>query len=679
MLYTSAPQGLRHGSRGFCTVLTTAGMPINVISKLEAISSYRHLNQGSGRRPADNPVAHSHQRVALAGQTVSVLSRVADYGADYSGRTNKLAHHITIDPAEMAAAGPAWVMRQRTLFRTEWLGHCETPSAGPAIPRGDQPPRVCSAWKNVAGDAGWGGVVAEAVASGGSEPLWIVYPLDSHDWVLEMMDEAISLLPPAMRWRATFSTFAVNIPPDVDCKIRCVPAGTNEARFAVSGGKAIDLTRSPAITTASQWVERARGVIRPDRDVPASSGESINVLDAIGEPQTLRSAWSIAAEQTAAPPPPPGPPSLPPEILAGRGRRRSVLIAAAVVGVVLLFGSTWAVARHLAGLSLLPGNDHPPSPPPVPAVAEIPDRAEEPVEVTVPTETLDFRVFYDRKQMLAWVLDRPDPSSSLPGPIRLRGRLRLPPPADSGDASQMLVAWGGDAQGIGPPEPLRIETTKLTDTAETLTAERLPYVPAAIDGAAIYWSEATADLIAVIEWEASQRHAAKPTSTDPFTRAFDAAASAEQIAAYRSYAVQLSRLAGLIDAIRLHTDALPAGLKGTAQPFLASWLRVDDEARVRVLMRAPSVAANLAVDANGLSERLQEKAATIGDRLTQPQQAALLKVVSLCGRFGQVSDELARAHDTLTSGLRVDVPELQFLDAEGNTLRLVPIQFHFSL
>jgi hypothetical protein len=670
LLYTSAPQGLRHGSRGFCTVLTTAGMPINVISKLEALSSYRHLNQGSDRRAVANPVAYSHQRVALAGQTVSVLSRVADYGTDYSGRTNKLAHHITIDPAEMAAAGPAWVMRQRGLFRTEWLGHCETPSAGPAIPRGDQPPRVCSAWKNVAGDAGWGGVVAEAVASGGGEPLWIVYPLDSHDWILEMIDEAISLLSPAMRWRATFSTFAANIPPDVDCKIRCVPAGTNEARFAISGGKAIDLTRSPAITTASQWVERARGVIRPDRDAPASSGESINVLEEAAEPQAVRSAWSIAAESTEAPPPPPGPPSLPPEVLAVRGRRRSLFVAAAVIGVVTLLGSTWTVARHLAGLPLLPGTDQVPSPsPPVPAVTEIPDRVEEPIEVPAPTETLTFRVSYDRKQLLAWVLDRPEPSSPLPSPIRLRGRLRLPSaPAASDQASQTLVAWGGDAQGFGPPEPLRLETTRLTDAAETLTAERLPYVPAAIDGAAVYWSDATADLIAVIEWQTSQQN----FSTDE-------AVSAEQVAAYRSYAVQLSRLAGLIDAIRRHSDVLPGGLKATAAAFLASWLRVDDEARVRVLMREPSVAANLAADATELSERLQEKAATANDPLTKPEQAALLKVVSLCGRFGRVSDELARAHATLTSGLRVDVPELQFLDADGNTLRQLPIQFHFSL
>ena len=83
-------------------------MPINVIGRLEAMSSYRHLYPPESDRAASNPIAFSHQRVNLGGQTVSVLSRVAAYGTDYSGRTNKLAHHITIDPNEMPPAGPAW-------------------------------------------------------------------------------------------------------------------------------------------------------------------------------------------------------------------------------------------------------------------------------------------------------------------------------------------------------------------------------------------------------------------------------------------------------------------------------------------------------------------------------------------------------------------------------------------
>jgi len=556
---------------------------------------------------------------------------------------------------------------------------------------------VCSTWKHVAGDAGWGGVVAESVASGSNEPLWIVYPIDCHDQILELIDESVAMLTPAMRWRATFSTFAANIPPDVDCKIRFVPAGTEEARFAASSGKAIDLTRSPSITTASQWVERARGVIRPDLEAPATKLNSMLALDTSQDLEPVQSAWSVEDDQAVAPPPPPGPPSLPPEVLS-RGQRSkfrwAVVIAAALL---LLLGSTWAVARHLAGLPLLPGNEiAAPSPSPVTPKAE---PVREPIRVVPPArppETLTFPVFYDQKQLLAWALNQPTETSPLPDPIRLRGRLRLPPvslpstddvaasehepqlPQSDADekvseAAATLVAWGADAQTLTPPAPLRVETTKLSDGAQTLTVERFPYVPDAIAGASVYWSRESGDLIALVNlrW-----------STESIGVQFDKGdtrAVAAQAAAYREYAWQVSRLAELIDAIRVHTEALPPELQTTASTFLASWLRVDNDARVRVLIRDPTVAFELASKTTELNTKLQAKSAEIDKPLTKPQQAALLKIISVCGRFEQACSELARAHATLKSGLRVEVPELKFLDADGRLLRSVPIQFHFSL
>ena len=161
LLYTSAPQGLRHGSRGFCTVLMTAAMPLNLISRLESISSYRHVYKPDHPQAGENPVSLSHQRLNLGGQSISVLSRVSAYGLDYSRRANKLAHHVLIDQGEKSAAGPAWIFRRSGVMRSEWLGVCETPATGPTIPQGNQSPRLCTEWKNISGDAGSGGVVAE--------------------------------------------------------------------------------------------------------------------------------------------------------------------------------------------------------------------------------------------------------------------------------------------------------------------------------------------------------------------------------------------------------------------------------------------------------------------------------------------------------------------------------------
>ena len=42
IIYTSAPQGLKPGSRGFCTVVSTSGMAKNLAERLESRSGYRH-------------------------------------------------------------------------------------------------------------------------------------------------------------------------------------------------------------------------------------------------------------------------------------------------------------------------------------------------------------------------------------------------------------------------------------------------------------------------------------------------------------------------------------------------------------------------------------------------------------------------------------------------------------
>ena len=71
LLYTSAPQGLKQGSRGFCTVLSTVGMPLNLATKLESLSGYRHLYPSGTPDASKNPVGFSHLRF----MSVAVMSR----------------------------------------------------------------------------------------------------------------------------------------------------------------------------------------------------------------------------------------------------------------------------------------------------------------------------------------------------------------------------------------------------------------------------------------------------------------------------------------------------------------------------------------------------------------------------------------------------------------------------
>jgi|688.fasta_scaffold15600_7 hypothetical protein len=257
LLYTSAPQGLKQGSRGFCTVLSTVGMPLNIATKLESLSGYRHLYPSGTPDAAKNPVSYSHLKLSVGGRMISVISRISDYGLDYSQRTNKLAHHIVVD-APLPTCGPAALLADPSVMRTQWDGNCINVPAPPALSAASVDPAPCSTWEAITGDAGWGGVLANAWLNPSSKPIFVVFSEDQSVQVLSLIEEAISLLPPAKRWQATFGTYVTNLPPDVDCKVRCVVSGSEEARMASARGVVINLTQASGPAPPSEAVTAAR-------------------------------------------------------------------------------------------------------------------------------------------------------------------------------------------------------------------------------------------------------------------------------------------------------------------------------------------------------------------------------------------------------------------------------------
>jgi hypothetical protein len=282
LLYTSAPQGLKQGSRGFCTVISTVGMPINIAQKLESLSGYRHLYPPNDPKSNRNPVAYSHFRFQVGGRTVSLLSRIADYGLDYSQRTNKIAHHIVAETTP--ACGPAALMASPGVMRTAWDGQCETVATGPNLPQLGSSPEVCESWKRITGDAGWGGVVANAWMQPSNKPTWIVFSEEQSSQMLELIAESIAILPPSKRWQATFSTYVTTLPPDIDCRVRCVVAGSDEARMAAARGTVIDLTKQLGSPSAGAHVEAARngtviGLLGTSAQSPPGIASSTTLVD----------------------------------------------------------------------------------------------------------------------------------------------------------------------------------------------------------------------------------------------------------------------------------------------------------------------------------------------------------------------------------------------------------------
>ncbi|HUP79428.1 MAG TPA: hypothetical protein VM260_12830, partial [Pirellula sp.] len=71
------------------------------------------------------------------------------------------------------------------------------------------------------------------------------------------MQEATAILPESRRWQATFSTYCTNLPPDVECRVRCVIAGSDEARMSIARGTVLDLTKPMGLAPDNDATEAA--------------------------------------------------------------------------------------------------------------------------------------------------------------------------------------------------------------------------------------------------------------------------------------------------------------------------------------------------------------------------------------------------------------------------------------
>jgi hypothetical protein len=271
LFYTSSPSGLKPGSKGFCTVAMTQGLSAQFAERLESLSGYRFAFEPGSAQAALNPVQWAHWRVTVAGKTRSVLSRVASAGADYSGRSNKFAHHLVLEPGEQSAGGPAWLMKQPALLAREWAGKPAWIPTGRPVPAGDRKAGVCGAWATAAGDAGWGGVLAESFLKEPNKPAVIIGTPQTD--FLYLFEEAIALLPASHRWQVTFSTYFTDLPAGLICAWRGVLAESAVARDALKQpGRfmVIDLTSEPGMAPTSPLVELARsGSAKADANLPA--------------------------------------------------------------------------------------------------------------------------------------------------------------------------------------------------------------------------------------------------------------------------------------------------------------------------------------------------------------------------------------------------------------------------
>ena len=297
ILYTSATAGLKRGSHGFCTVVSTAGMAQNLAQQLEMLSGYRHAFPLNDPRAALNPVNYSHLILPLAGRRYHVLSRIADAGVDYTQRSNKLAHHVALEESERVAAGPAAVLATPGFCECNWDGTARILPAGRTPSNRPESTGPCVEWKAVTGDAGWAGVVANHLISEREKPISVIFPAGTD--TLHLTDEILRLIPEGRRWEITFSTYFTKLPAGLQCQLRFVLDGTPEAtalrrhpHVAV-----LDLCTDLGPAETNGLVEIARvgrsSLPRPTQRVPGSPPPELDTASALEMPAVAR-AYIIA-------------------------------------------------------------------------------------------------------------------------------------------------------------------------------------------------------------------------------------------------------------------------------------------------------------------------------------------------------------------------------------------------
>ncbi|MFG0336271.1 MAG: hypothetical protein ACF8TS_23175, partial [Maioricimonas sp. JB049] len=354
LVYTSAPSGLRPGSSGYCTVQSSRGIAAPTVDLLESLSGYRHVFTPGTPEASRNPVNFGHYLLRISGRTEHVLSRVSDCELDYSGRSNKLAHHVVVDSCDSIPAGPAWLLGYEGWMVDRWDGtvcYLETLREPPEETRPQAP---CFAWQQATGDAGWGGVLAEAFLANPKRKTFVIYEPGTN--VLALFDEAISLLPRERRWDVTFTTYGAAMPATVDCAWTGLVAGSKDVQLSRRFVDAlrIDLTAPLELATGGRLVEMARtGTVAPPprrADDPATAPPPHPHTPAEGADAPVRLAEQRGDEPIVLRPLPSRRPAPPP--LARRPQQpRSTflwyLVGVAAVCLVVGLATTWVVVSQL--------------------------------------------------------------------------------------------------------------------------------------------------------------------------------------------------------------------------------------------------------------------------------------------------------------------------------------------
>ncbi len=294
LVHTSVPRGLR-GDSGFATAVATRALPRGLEAVFVELSGYDH---DANRSVGSDRVDWAHRIVTLGGKSFTVLSRTAPCGSDDSGRPNRIAHHILVELAERAVAGPAWMIESFKGFVTT-VPAIEERAIGPQLPVGDVAPRRALAWEAAGFDPGWAGIVARTLLDARESICYVILPSELD--TLPLVSDVLALLPVERRWLATFSTRWQRTPAAAKCQLRFVRAGATGLQKLLHEPGVRHVVIEPGIAAdssdAAQAAREGRKVESSLKPVPSTRVHPVLAATAqVDEAATERSS--------NAPPPP---------------------------------------------------------------------------------------------------------------------------------------------------------------------------------------------------------------------------------------------------------------------------------------------------------------------------------------------------------------------------------------
>ncbi len=201
LIYTSAPRLLEAGRSGFGTVARHRAISALLASAIERSSQFSRLPGADAGR-----VIYGYRVIAVAGGRFHVLSAIRDAGADYTGRTNHIAHHLIADAREVAQVSqPNGPSPADVLMGMEWATSWSSPprylEADEEIALSNFRPRIGgAAWSRVTGnpDSAW--LLASREASRGA---YVIQPAGLD--LREVFGESLRLMPERL-WQISFTT-----------------------------------------------------------------------------------------------------------------------------------------------------------------------------------------------------------------------------------------------------------------------------------------------------------------------------------------------------------------------------------------------------------------------------------------------------------------------------------------